>query len=262
VGTSDWVKLTTDWKTLFFTSLSPQQLQNDPPPGLQTDPGSSTSTPSTPTDSSTPSTTPSTLSTPSDTNPVLTIANSSLSVPEGGGTVDLGTMVTTAATAKDPVTGAITSSAPQTITVKDPAPATDTTSPQTATVADDPPTTGTSTGSLAGQGLAPGQVPVSSAATTSAPQPVSVADHSALFNQIRDLVAGGVATSAPQQPITVSDHPSATGTTTASLVGQSFVLLNQYLAGHTGRVDLGQIVAAVSNGASWGQDSFLTKPQH
>ncbi len=35
-GMSDWVKLTTQWQSLYFTSLSPQQLQADPPPGLET----------------------------------------------------------------------------------------------------------------------------------------------------------------------------------------------------------------------------------
>jgi hypothetical protein len=34
------------------------------------------------------------------------------------------------------------------------------------------------------------------------------------------------------------------------------------MAGNTGRVDRGQIVAAVSNGTGWGQDSILTRPQH
>ena len=85
---------------------------------------------------------------------------------------------------------------------------------------------------------------------------------SALFSQIRDLVANsGVATSAPQH-VTVVDLAPATGTTTVSLASQSFALLNQYLAGNTARVNPGQIVAAVSNGAGFGQDSFLTKPQH
>jgi hypothetical protein len=36
VGQNDWVKLTTNWQTLYFSSLSPQQLAADPPPGLQT----------------------------------------------------------------------------------------------------------------------------------------------------------------------------------------------------------------------------------
>jgi hypothetical protein len=46
-GMSDWVKLTTQWQSLYFTSLSPQQLQADPPPGLQTD-SSPVTTPSPP----------------------------------------------------------------------------------------------------------------------------------------------------------------------------------------------------------------------
>jgi hypothetical protein len=36
VGGNNFVKLTTQWKTLYYTSLSPQQLQADPPPSLLT----------------------------------------------------------------------------------------------------------------------------------------------------------------------------------------------------------------------------------
>jgi hypothetical protein len=146
--------------------------------------------------------------------------------------------LTLTATAKDPVTGAVTTSAPRKITVTDPPPATatTTTSPRTTALTDPPLATATSTGSLASQGFA-------------------------LLNQHRDLVAGAVPTSAPQTT-TVTDSPPATGTTTASLASQSFALLNQYLAGNSGRVDPGQIVAAVSSGANWNQDSLLTKPQH
>jgi hypothetical protein len=124
-------------------------------------------------------------------------------------------------------------------------------------------------------GLAAGQSAdhVSSTVATTVPKPVTVTDpapaataspanQGSLFSQIRDLVANsGVATSAPH-PITVADPAPATGTSTASLASQSFALLNQYLAGNAGRVDPGQIVAAVSNGTGWGQDSFLTRPQH
>src|SRR5207249_10073894 len=107
------------------------------------------------------------------------------------------------------------------------------------------------------------------------PQPVSARDFSAaistvmsspasqsfsLSNQFRDLVAGG-ATSAPQS-IAVTNSLPTTATTTASLASQSYALLNQYLAGSTGRFDAGQIVASVSNGATAGQVSFLTRPQH
>jgi hypothetical protein len=34
VGLNDWTKLTTQWQTLYYTSLSPQQLRADPPPPL------------------------------------------------------------------------------------------------------------------------------------------------------------------------------------------------------------------------------------
>jgi hypothetical protein len=98
------------------------------------------------------------------------------------------------------------------------------------------PATGTTAGFLANQGFA-------------------------LLQQHLDPITSAVATSAPPT-ITVTDHPPATGTTTASLASQSFALLNQYLAGNSGRVDPGQIVAAVSQGAGWGQESFLTRPQH
>jgi hypothetical protein len=250
---------------------------------------------------STSSTSPSTPSTPSSVAPVLTVADSTLSVTGRGGTVDLGVNVTTTdpndvvtvnitglpnyesitdkldgqtftgknitltaaqvdsgltltsnykgaahpvatltltANANDPSTGAITTSAPHTITVTDPRPATTatTTSPQTISVTNPTPATGTTAGFLANQGFA-------------------------LLQQHLDPITSAVATSAPPT-ITVTDHPPATGTTTASLASQSFALLNQYLAGNSGRVDPGQIVAAVSQGAGWGQESFLTRPQH
>jgi hypothetical protein len=130
-GSSDWVKLTTEWKPLYFTSLTAQQLQADPPPGM-------------PTVSS------------QATTPTVTQAAAS----------------------------------PSTMA--------------------DPPATGT---------------------TQVAASPATVAD------------------------------PPATGTTTAS-ASHSFALLNQYLAGNTGRVDQGQIDAAVWHGANWNQDSFLTKPHY
>jgi hypothetical protein len=47
-GSSDWVKLTTQYQSLYFTSLSPQELQADPPPGLQTTPPATTAPVTTP----------------------------------------------------------------------------------------------------------------------------------------------------------------------------------------------------------------------
>ncbi|WP_456840053.1 hypothetical protein [Bradyrhizobium sp. USDA 4486] len=307
-----------------------------------------------------------TTPTPSVTTPVLSVAHNSLWVAGRGGTVDLGTTVTTTDTndqvtlnikglpryetitdnldgqtfrgsditltsaqvdsgltltsnyrgggqpvanltltarAKDPITGAVTSAAPQTITVTDPRPATaatttsqqtstvttpqptsvtTATSPQTTPVTDPSPSTGTNTGWWGehrdlisgggtttppdGQGYASWGQHRGSIASDGTPATGTstwlAGQGSALLSEIRDLIANrGVATSA--SPITVTDTPHATGTTTASLASQSFALLNQYLAGSTGRVEPGQIVAAVSNGNAWAQgSSFLTKPQH
>ncbi|RWC56619.1 MAG: glycoside hydrolase family 16 protein [Mesorhizobium sp.] len=228
-------------------------------------------------------TTPTTTTTPSSIAPVLTIADPTLKVNGLGGTVDLGVKVTTTdpndvvtvnvtglpryetitdkldgktfsgknitltaaqvdsgltlqsnykgaahpvatltltATAKDPVTGAVTTASPQSITVVDPRPATATTSLE----------------SLATRGPA-------------------------LLHEQRDLVAGGARTWAPHS-LAAADHPTATGTARASLASQSFALLNQYLAGKSGRVDSGQIVAVLSNGASWDHDTYMTRPHH
>jgi hypothetical protein len=38
IGGNNFTKLTTQWQTLYYTSLSPQQLQADPPPGLLSTP--------------------------------------------------------------------------------------------------------------------------------------------------------------------------------------------------------------------------------
>nr|WP_249137664.1 hypothetical protein [Bradyrhizobium canariense] len=408
VGMSDWVELTTEWKPLYFTSMSTAQLQADPPPPLQSTSGTTTPTqPTTPTTPITPnvapsvtqvfaspgtgvehvgdsvkltlsfseavtvsgtptlslndgakatyvggsgtssltfsttvastntntlalaitganlpngasikdsgglaanlsgavttfsglqisttSATPTPPSTPSVTKPILSVADSSLWVAGRGGKVDLGVDVTTTdsndrvtlniqglpkyetittsdgskfsgsdftltaaqvdggltltswyrggghpvadltltASAKDPVTGAVTSAAPQTITVTDPRPATwspHTTSVTTAQAA----APAASTGDLANQGFAQLQQRMNSFTRT-------------LATSATDAVAS-------------PDH----GTTTASQASQSFALLNQYLAGHAGRIDAGQIVAAVSNGTTWTQGSFLTRPQ-
>ena len=58
-GVSDWVKLTTEWKTLYFTSFSPEKLQADPPPGLENaSPPATTPLATTPPDTTPPATTP------------------------------------------------------------------------------------------------------------------------------------------------------------------------------------------------------------
>ncbi|MEY9133088.1 hypothetical protein ABIE79_004555 [Bradyrhizobium diazoefficiens] len=170
--------------------------------------------------------------------------------------------LTLTASAKDPTTGAVATASPQTITVVDPRPATTTTTTTsshhhhtatnqqpvaTATAAapttshttestDHQHTAAASTGSLASQGFA-------------------------RLQQHFDPAASTLATTAAH-PIMAADHPAATGTTMASFASQSFALLNQYLAAHTGRVDPGQFVTALSQATGWGHDSLLARPQH
>jgi hypothetical protein len=110
---------------------------------------------------------------------------------------------------------------------------------QTITVTDPAPATGTTTSS-AGQGSG------------------SWGQHHHGWWSRQDSVTSGVAISAPSL---TAPNPSATGSN-SSLADQSFALLNQHLAGNCGRVDPGQIVAAVSNGGNWGQDSILTAARH
>ncbi|MGX5800335.1 family 16 glycosylhydrolase [Bradyrhizobium sp. Arg314] len=256
-------------------------------------------TPSTPTNPpSTTSTTPATPTTAPSIAPVLTVADPTLNVSGLGGAVDLGVKVTTTdpndvvtvnvtglpkyetitdkldgqtfrgknitltaaqvdsgltlqsnyrgaahpvatltltATAKDPVTGAVSTASPQTIAVTDPRPAATTTSPRVIAQTDHEHAPARSLGSLATWGLA-------------------------WLNEHRDLVAGTANTLASRN-ITMAD-PLASGTSRASLASQSFALLNQYLAGNSGQVHHGQIVASLSNEASWNHDSYLTRPQH
>lgn len=169
--------------------------------------------------------------------------------------------LTLTASAKDPTTGAVATASPQTITVVDPRPATTTTTttsshhhtatdhqPVATTTAAAPTTSHTTestdhqhtaaanTGSLASQGFA-------------------------LLQQHFDPAASTLATTAAH-PTIPAFHPAATGTTMASFASQSFALLNQYLAAHTGHVDPGQFVAALSQATGWGHDSLLARPQH
>jgi hypothetical protein len=164
--------------------------------------------------------------------------------------------LTLTANAKDPVTGAVASTAPQTITVANlRSAATTTTLSQPTSVTTPPTATGTTTTSQVDRALSwvnQNQDQASKAVATAAP---------ALMSQLRGVLGDGVATSAPQA-ITATNDARSAGTPTASLANQSFALLNQHLAGSTGRVDSGQIVSGVSNGATAGQVSFLTRPQH
>ncbi|MGY4602915.1 hypothetical protein ACVW16_001327 [Bradyrhizobium sp. USDA 4474] len=81
----------------------------------------------------------------------------------------------------------------------------------------------------------------------------------ALLQQHFDPATSTLATTTPQS-IAAADHPIATGM--ASSASQSFALLNQYLAGHTGHVDAGQIVSAVSQAIGLSHEPLLARPQH
>ncbi|MBR1269801.1 hypothetical protein JQ629_20005 [Bradyrhizobium sp. AUGA SZCCT0222] len=140
--------------------------------------------------------------------------------------------ITLTATAKDPVTGAVTTSSTKWMTLSD-APSATTTTPTTPTT---PTTTTPQTPSVMTPATATTS-PVTSTLTASTPQSITV-------------TAGPPATTTAP----------ATSTAVASQANQSFALLNQYMAATPGRADSGQIVSAISNGTTWGQESFLTRP--
>lgn len=193
-------------------------------------------------------TNPITPTTPSSIAPVLTIADSTLKVNGGGGTVDLGVEVTTT-DPNDVVTVNITGL------------------PRYETITD----------KLDGKTFRGGNITLTAAQVDSGltlqsnyggwDQPVATLK---LTATAKDPATGAVATASPQTmtitdprpAATTADHRHATGTATASLASHSFALLNQYLAGHSGRADHGQIVASLSNGANWNQDLYLTRPHH
>lgn len=163
-----------------------------------------------------------------------------------------GATLTLTANAKDPVTGATASAAPQTIAVANSRYAASTTSSQpTAATSPLAATDTTTTSPVVNRAM-------SSVNTDQASKAVATAAP-ALLSQLRDM--GGVATLV-SQTITATNDAQSSGTTTAGLANQSYALLNQHLAGCTGRFDAGQIVASASNGATAGQVSFLTRPQH
>ena len=169
--------------------------------------------------------------------------------------------LTLTASAKDPTTGAVAMASPQSITVVDPRPeaATTTTSSHHHHTATDqqPVATTTAAAPTTSQTIEPTDHQQAAAANTG----FLASRGFALLQQHFDPAASTLATTAAH-PTMPADHPAATGTTMASFASQSFALLNQYLAAHTGQVDPGQIVAAVSQATGWGHDSLLARPQH
>jgi hypothetical protein len=254
-GSSDWVKLTTQYQSLYFTSLTPQELQADPPPGLQT---------------TTPVTTPP-VTTPPAINPAVTQATAS----PGTGVEQVGDTVALTLAFNE----AVTVTGKPTLTLNDGGIATYVGGSGTGTLTFDT-TVASSNTSTSALGVTSVNLPsgasikdasgasanLSGAVTTFSglqvdPPPVSAPTPSG-------QVTGTVATSATNT-ITVADPPATAGGSSPSHWGQghdhdhSFALLSQHLAaGFQGSADAGQIATAASNAASWLNDSILTRPQH
>ncbi|MEH2562033.1 family 16 glycosylhydrolase [Bradyrhizobium sp. AZCC 2289] len=252
------------------------------------------------------STSPSSPSTPPSIAPVLTVADSTLSVAGRGGTVGLGVNVTTTdpndavtvnitglpkyetitdkldgrtfrgnnvtltaaevdsglvlqsnyrggghpvatltltATGKDPSTGAVTTSASQTITVTDPRPATatTTTSPHTTAVTNPAPATDTTTTSP--QTINVTNPAPATDAITASPQTISLTNPAPATDTTtafpagkgfawlsQDQAASNAATTEPQAIAAKNPSPATIG----SLANQGFALLQQHLDGVTG----------------------------
>jgi hypothetical protein len=186
----------------------------------------------------TPVTTPPVASAP--TAPVLSVADHSLSVQGGGGTVDLGLSVRSS----DP-NDAVS------VNIKG--------LPRYETITDN-----LDHQTFRGKDITLTAAEVDSGLTlhsydSGSRHPVATLTATATA---KDPTTGAVATSAAQT-ITVTDPPATTATA-PSHADHSFALLNQYLAGggFHGQVDHGQFATAVSQVSNWLNESILTRPQH
>jgi hypothetical protein len=230
-GSSDWVKLTTSYQNLYFTSLSPQQLQADPPPGM--------------TASSSATTPPITTSpvTSGATAPVVSVADNTLSV-QPGGKVDLGVEVST--TDNNDVVSVNIQNLASYETITDNLDGHTFTGKNITLTAAEVESGLTLQSNYTGSG----DLTVTLAVTATG----------------KDPSTGTIATSATKT-ITVTDPPATAGGSSSSSGGldhnHSFALLSQSLAGGVqGRADLGQIATAASHVSSWLNESLLTRPQH
>jgi hypothetical protein len=271
VGGDNLTKLTTQWQTLYYTSLSAAQLQADPPPGLAT--GSTSTTPpatsttppgtgasggATPPKVTTPpgtgasgGVTPPKVTTPPGTGasggvtppkiPVLSVADHSLSVSPGHG-VSLGIGVTVP-NKGDAVTVHVAGL------------------PKYETITDN-----LDHKTFSGSSISLTAAEANSGLTLSS-QYRGQGDPTAALTVTATDSTGKPVTSAAQT-ITVKDPPATAGGSWPSSGGHhdhdhSFALLSQSLAGGSqGRADLGQIAMAASHASSWLNEALLTRPQH
>jgi len=248
-GMSDWVKLTTEYQTLYFTSMSPAQMQADPPPGLSsvvdtTTPPVVTTPPVTTSPTPPPVVTtppPTTGTSDGATKPSLYVADNTLSV-QPGGSVDLGLNVSTTDT--NDIVSVYIRGLP---------------SYETITSNLDGQTFSGKNITLTAAQVQGGLVLHSSYGGTGSPTATL-----SVTAVARDPSTGAYARSGTTT-IAVTDPPATTtGGSSQSSGGYShshgFALLSQYLA--SGRADSGQIATAASQVSSWLNDSLLSRPYH
>jgi hypothetical protein len=263
-GMSDWVKLTTDYQTLYFSSMTAEKLRADPPPGLTSvtqDPTAPVVT--TPPVTAPPVTPPEVTTQPATsdsgaTQPIIHVADNTLSV-QPGGKIDLGIGVST--TDKNDIVSVNIRGLPnyETITSNvDGHTFRGNNITLTAAQVDggltlhsnykgsgDPVATLTAT--------ATGKDPATGAVARSAAQTITVTDPP----------AASAGTSPPATSPETSPPATSSGTS-HSHANHCFALLNQYLAGggFSGQMDQGQIATAASKASTWLNESFLTRPHH
>jgi hypothetical protein len=251
-GMSDWVKLTTSYQTLYFSSLSPAELAADPPPGISASSSTSSS-------SSTTTTTPP-VTTPPAVQPAVTQATAS----PGSGVANVGDKVTLTLAFNE----AVTVTGKPTLTLNDGDIATYVSGSGTGqlvfstTVA----ATDTSTAALAITGV---NVPSGASIKDASGVSANLAGAATTFT---GLAIDPPTTTPPVTTPPVTTPPVTTPPTTAggsSSSGghhdhhHSFALLSQSLAGgFQGNSDLGQIATAASHASSWLNDALLSRPQH
>lgn len=248
-GMSDWVKLTTEYQTLYFTSMSAAKLQADPPPSLS----SVTQDPTTPVVTTPPVTNPPVTSpvvttppaTSVATKPTIYVADKTLSV-QPGGSVDLGIKVST--TDKNDIVSVYIRGLPSYETI---------------------------TSNLDGQIFSGKNITLTAAQVEGgltlhssykgSSSPTATLSVTAIG---KDPVSGAYASSGTQT-ITVKDPPASVGWSSPYGGGNShnhshsFALLSQSLAGgYQGRADSGQITTAASQVSSWLNQSLLSRPYH
>ncbi|GKQ49662.1 family 16 glycosylhydrolase [Bradyrhizobium sp. Ce-3] len=169
--------------------------------------------------------------------PVLMVADTSLSVDGGGGTVDLGLKVTTA----DPNDSV-------SVTIKG--------LPRYETITDN----------LDGRTYRGGRDITLTAAQVDSGLTLQ-SNYRGTDRPVATLAITATATDPTtgvrtyaSSSITVTDPPPSTATNTVA--NQNFALLSQYLASHQGSSAQGQLVMAAAQGGGWNEQSYLTKPQH